>query len=164
MKKQFLITILFIFLILGFACNNAYSSASIPPEDAIKRQNRKKMKTVRNLMNAQPNPVLNFSMDRYLLGERLIRFNDPNKMSYLYVCFIDGTWVQLTILGKVASTGKRLTPPVRNYTIDRGGYSGTELGPAPDEMGVYGDSSGGAKVGMTTLGSLIEYGWLATAN
>lgn len=128
------------------------------PTNQQAEQNHKKQQTVQELMAKQGTAALDFSMDRYLLKERLERFNDPNKMSYLYVFTPSGPVIQFTILGKVASTGKRLTMPVQQYEVDRGQYKGTDLGPAPDEMGVYGESSGGGKVGMTTLGSLIEFG------
>ena len=128
------------------------------PTDQQAEQNNKKQETVQDLMAKQGTAQLDFSMDRYLLKERLERFNDPNKMSYLYVFTPSGPVIQFTILGKVASTGKRLTMPTQQYEIDRGQYKGTTLGPAPDEMGVYGESSGGGKVGMTTIGSLIEFG------
>jgi hypothetical protein len=94
-------------------------------------------------------------MDRYLLTERLTRFNDPNKMCYLYMVFCDGTWLKATIIGKLSSTSKRLTSPqVYTQVLSGGTYDNM---PAPDEMGTYG-SSDPAHVGMTTLGSLIEAG------
>lgn len=116
-------------------------------------QTQQKLADVDALMTRQPTPTIKYSMDRHLLAERLIRFNDPNKMCYLYICTIDGTWLKLTVIGKVASTSKRLTNP-KGYESYSSSYYETEL---PDEMGTYG-SSEPAKVGMTTLGSLIEYG------
>lgn len=40
----------------------------------------------------------------------LVSQPDPTKMCYLYLVFIDGTWLQTTIVGKFTSTSKRLTP------------------------------------------------------
>ena len=120
------------------------------PESAKKANVAKKAKNVESLMTKQPNPTIENSMDRFLLAERLVRFNDPGKMSYLYIFEPAGRCFQFTIIGKVASTSKRLTQPID--------YNGLL---EPDEMGVYGHSSGNAKVGMTTLGSLIEYGGFA---
>lgn len=113
------------------------------------RQFEAKVANTQSLMAKQPTPVIDFSMDRYLLAERLTRFNDPNKMTYLYINFFDGSWVQVTIIGKLASTSKRLTSPenLQQY--------GSE--PVADEMAVWG-SSQPDKVGMTTLGSLVEFG------
>jgi hypothetical protein len=112
----------------------------------MQQQDEIKIQRAENIMLNQPAPVVKFSMDRYLLGERLTRFNDPNKMSYLYLIFCDGTWLQTTIIGKMTSTSKRLTSPASYAQM-----------PAPDEMATYG-SSDPAHVGLTTLGSLIETG------
>ncbi len=121
------------------------------------RQMEEKLQDADALMKLQPTPHLKFSMDRHLLKERLIRFNDPNKMCYLYICTIDGTWLKLTIVGKVASTSKRLTNP-EGYDYNGSSYYSTQL---PDEMGTWGASEP-AKVGMTTIGSLLEYGGFMT--
>lgn len=139
----------------------AFVGCDIAPAQVDQQQvsNAKKQATVQNLMSKQDTARIDFSMDRYLLRERLERFNDPNKMSYLYVFTPDGPAFQFTIMGKVASTSKRLTAPVQKYKLATDGLvDREELGPAPDEMGVFGDSTGDAKVGMTTLGSLLEFG------
>lgn len=122
---------------------------------------KKKIDNVNSLLEKQPATPLDFSMDRYLLDQRNVRFNDPNKMSYLYMFVPMGPTLQVTIVGKVASTSKRLSTPVQTYKIDRGQYTGTDLGPAPDDMAVYSHSSGNAKVCLTTVGSLLEFGGAA---
>lgn len=126
------------------------------------RQAEKKMQNAASLATNQPAPMIDFSMDRYLLSERLTRFNDPNKMTYLYVILPDSSWLKVTIIGKLSSTSKRLTRPVdtflaKNRQSESDDFYTQEIGPAPDDMGVYG-SSEPAKVGMTTIGSLIEIG------
>ena len=86
-------------------------------------------------------------------------------MSYLYIVMLDGTWLKVTIVGKLTSTTKRLTRkeqlfwfPMYNNGAGSGNY---ELSEAPDEMGVWGQSDP-AKVGMTTLGSLVEFGGMVS--
>lgn len=119
----------------------------------LERQDNLKIQRAENIMTNQPAPEIKYSMDRYLLSERLTRFNDPTKMCYLYLVFCDGTWMQTTIIGKLTSTSKRLTSPEFISPV-----AGTYMSmPAPDEMATYG-SSESAKVGLTTLGSLIEAG------
>lgn len=117
------------------------------------KANVEKIRRAENLLVSQPAPEIKFSMDRYLLTERYVRFNDPTKMCYLYLVFIDGTWLQTTIVGKFTSTSKRLTPDETVESLG-GSYYTTK---APDEMATWG-SSEPAKLGMTTLGSLIETG------
>ena len=156
MRKSLIVVSLVIMMSLGgiYGCDIPSAPAKVDQQSEA----RKKIKNVNSLMGKQSATALAFSMDRYLLNERNVRFNDPNKMSYLYVFTPDGRTIQFTIMGKVASTSKRLSTPVQTYRIDRGANNGTTLGPAPDDMGVYGSSSGSAKCGMTTLGSLIEFG------
>ncbi|MFA4846427.1 MAG: hypothetical protein WC654_07805 [Patescibacteria group bacterium] len=119
----------------------------------MNKQSVERLEQVNELMANQPGDQVKFSMDRYLLNERNKRLNDPNKMSYLYVILADGNWLKVTIVGKLASTTKRLTR-LESYQCE-GSYC--QFSPAPDEMGVWGESTP-AKVGMTTLGSLLEIG------
>lgn len=119
----------------------------------MNKQSQKKLQEVNSLMSSQPGDEIKFSMDRFLLNERNIRLNDPNKMTYLYVILADGNWLKVTIIGKLTSTTKRLTRS-EAYQCDG---NVCKFVPAPDEMGVWGESTP-AKVGMTTLGSLLEIG------
>jgi len=86
-------------------------------------------------------------------SQKKLQLNDPNKMTYLYVILADGNWLKVTIIGKLTSTTKRLTRS-EAYQCDG---NVCKFVPAPDEMGVWGESTP-AKVGMTTLGSLLEIG------
>jgi hypothetical protein len=142
-RLMLLIVSMFVFTILG--CLET---------DVIDQAANDKISNVEDLIKIQPATRIKFSMDRYLLNERNVRFNDPNKMCYLYVVMIDGTWLKVTIAGKLASTSKRLSAPSMEYRV---GGQNNVIGPAPDDMGVFGDSVG-AHVGMTTIGSLLECG------
>lgn len=147
-KKRWLTSLLIVPVCLLFmgqdSCDNTSERA---------KQSAKRIETTESLMKKQPSPQIDFSMDRYVLSERYKRFNDPNKMTYLYVVLPDGSWLQATIIGKLSSTSKRLTPP-DYYDYYSSSYYTRQ---APDEMGTWG-SSEPAKVGMTTLGSLLEIG------
>ena len=46
-----------------------------------------------------------------------------------------------TVSGKITSGGKRLTPPQKIWGIDRGQYSGSQLGAAPSDEGTWGSSN-----------------------
>lgn len=142
------------FIMALFLCFSLMACLPEGTQSSEQKEFKKKKASVGSLMAKQPGTTLDFSMDRYLLDERNIRFNDPNHMNYAYI-FAGDQILEVTIRGKLASTSKRLTAPVQSYKIDRGANWGTALGPAPDMMGTYGHSSGG-KVGMTTIGSLIE--------
>lgn len=142
--------LLLCFLIFTGATDNGCSDG----QSVATRESNKRLANVDTIMERQPAPALDFSMDRYILSERLKRLNDPTKFTYLYVVMQDGTWLKVTIIGKLASTSKRLNKPVQEYYMP---HVNNVPGPAPDDMGVYGDSVGG-HVGLTTLGSLIEFG------
>lgn len=120
-----------------------------------RNQFQRKIESTDQLLRNQPATMLGFSMDRYLADQRNVRFNDPNKMCYLYINTFDGAWLRMTIIGKVASTSKRLSAPEQEYLVN--GSGANPLGPAPDEMGMYG-SSDPAKIGISTMGSLLEFG------
>lgn len=115
-------------------------------KNQAQEQLSEKIATNETIMENQPGAQLKFSMDRYLLNQRNVRFNDPSKMNYLYVVAPDGTWLQVTIIGKLTSTSKRLTATKDGV--------GNEIA---DEMATYG-SSDPSKVGITTLGSMLEFG------
>jgi hypothetical protein len=164
LSKLFIVTVLAfiilgsIFMVNNFWANRVHAMGDLPnTNSAQKTEFEKKQQNVNRLMKKQPGTPVPFSIDRYILDQRNTRFNDPTKMSYLYVCFMDGTWIEMTIIAKAASTSKRLSSPVQPYRLDLGANYGTSLGPAPDDMGTYG-SSVGDKCAMTTIGSLVEWG------
>lgn len=158
-------TLILLSLLLVFVACTAEDCNSDPSPVATE-QTRKKLQSTENLMQNQPGHEISFSMDRHLINERNTRLNDPNKMSYLYIVLLDGTWLKVTIVGKLTSTSKRLTrkeqlfwfPYSGNSSSSQGSY---QLSEAPDEMGVWGQSDP-AKVGLTTLGSLIEFGGMVS--
>lgn len=151
-KKYFLLVSLLVCTLFGFGFDSCDSSN---PE--AERQTRIKQENTESLMKKQPTPQIGFSMDRYLLSERLVRFNDPNKMNYLYV-FAGNKVYEITIVGKVASTSKRLTDPEGWVNFANSTSSANQYRvPVADETGTWG-SSDPARLAMTTLGSLIEFG------
>ena len=151
--SRILILIIISFLFFtGFQCENS----TIDQNSERERQNQKRDINVEGLMKKQASTAIGYSMDRYLLDQRNTRFNDPNKMMYLYVILPDGTWLRVTIIGKMASTSKRLnqTEEVHSLTSGTTGIT-TYREEKPDEIGTFG-SSAPDKVGLTTLGSLFE--------
>jgi hypothetical protein len=140
-----------------FLVSSAESCDSTPTQT---KQTTEKLKNTEMLLERQPGTPINFSMDRFLLDERNRRFNNPEKTCYIYICFADGTWLKTTILGKLASTSKRLTRKEQLAWFDSDGDGTgdtTHLSEAPDEMAMWG-SSDPAKVGMLSEGSLVEFG------
>jgi len=54
-------------------------------------------------------PKLSFSLERTNLKERLVRFNDPNKVSYIYLINFGKVMGFYPIKGKVSSVNSKLT-------------------------------------------------------
>lgn len=161
--RQRIWVVFFLFLftaLLGLGCDKQLTAAE--------QQYASKLDRTNNLIENQPASPVPYSMDRFILDQRLLRFNDPSRMTYLYVTLLDGTWLKVTIIGKLTSTSKRLSQQEQVFRVRNPASNCRENddslscfmtinGQAPDEMGVFG-SSEPAKVGITTAGSLIEFG------
>jgi hypothetical protein len=95
----------------------------------------------RKLTNAQPYPLslMNDSDERANLRERLLRFNNPNKIGYLAELTQNGqVLAYFTIKGKVSSTSSQLTPP-QNINYDQGsGGGGNTTTESMGDDGSYG--------------------------
>jgi len=61
------------------------------------------------LMKSTPPPTLEFSLERENLKERLVRFNDANKVSYIYLVSYGKIMAHYVIKGKVSSVNSKLT-------------------------------------------------------
>lgn len=114
------------------------------------------------LTAAVPYPLaaMNDSLERSNLRERLLRYNQPSKISYLYILSYDGHVLSYyTIKGKVSSTQSQLTN-TQNVQGCPAGSSGT-CGVVVDSMGddgSYGQEEGGPNgiFAFTTDGVLVE--------
>lgn len=156
MKRFVVVLGLAVVLCLSFTLTGCFEAK---PQSVEDQQMEKKQKAAAALMNKQGTAAISFSMDRYLHIQKLERFNDPNKMTYCYLFLMNGQVLEMSIVGKMASSGKRLTRThQRLEDWDYGANYGDQWAEAPDEMGMYGPSSGSGKLAMTTFGSLLEVG------
>jgi len=111
------------------------------------------------LIAAHPQPVLDYSLERVNLTERLERFNDPNKTSYIYLLSDTGQiYAFLPIKGKVSSvnslmsTGQQI---VQDPFAWGDGKSGAIV-ESPQEDGSYG-TNGDAIFFFTTEDVYVEW-------
>jgi hypothetical protein len=158
MKKNLFTLIVLMAIMVGFLSLTA-ESCSLKPDMGSNRdkETKKSARNTESLLAKQPANTVAYSWDRYLLNERNTRFNDPNKLNNLYVILVDGTWLKVTIISKLASTSKRLNPTEKVDFVSNGnGYNPYKTDNS-DEMGTWGTSAPD-KVGMTTLGTLFEIG------
>lgn len=95
---------------------------------------------------AQPTPKLEDSTERQNLIKRMSLFNDPNKLSYIYLLSYGRVMAFYTIKGKVSSINSLLTNPTQliNSYYQGESCSGRSNGgdcqqvPSPDLDGTYG--------------------------
>lgn len=115
------------------------------------------------LNTAVPYPLaqMNDSLERSNLRERLLRYNQPTKISYVYVLSYDGHVLSYyTIKGKVSSTQSQLSNIQNIQGCPNTGNSG-QCGLTVDSMGddgSYGPEEGGSNgiFFFTTDGVLVE--------
>lgn len=110
--------------------------------------NQSKLKT------AVPLPILTDSLERANISKRLTSFQDPAKVSYIYLTSYGHIMAFYTVKGKVTSGGKRLTPSIGDTGC---GYqnpcTATEL---PELDGTYG-TSGQYIFFWTTDGTYVQW-------
>lgn len=127
-------------VLLLTGCNSSKPSAQ-------KQQQQITEQYAAKLTAAVPYPLaaMNDSLERANLRERLLRYNQPSKISYVYVLSYDGKVISYyTIKGKVTSTQSQLTNTQNVQGCPSGG-SGT-CGVTVDSMsddGSYGPNEGG---------------------
>lgn len=106
----------------------------------------------------QPAEKLDWSLEREQLNERLKLWNDPNKISYIYLMSDTGTMVgYFPIKGKVSSVNSKLTNTSQLIYND---YSTSDVVngvvESPDMDGSYG-SNGDAVFFFLTDGTYMEW-------
>lgn len=121
-------------------------------EPSPERQESQLLKdTQQGFISNQPVPKVDYSVERENVIKRIERWNNPNKISYIYLLSDMGTIVAyFPIKGKVTSLNTYATPvhqivedPYIQYTSN-GGYSGAgQVVDAPDELGTYGENNSG---------------------
>lgn len=123
-------------------CNSTSKPSSQKQAQAITEQYSQRLTT------AVPYPLaeMNDSLERANLRERLLRYNQPSKISYVYVLSYDGHVLNYyTIKGKVSSTQSQMTNTQNIQGCPNTGNSG-QCGVVVDSMGddgSYGSEEGG---------------------
>lgn len=92
------------------------------------------------LETAVPLPQLENSLERSNISRRLSTFNDPAKVSYIYLINYGRVMAFYTIKGKITSGGKRLTSSQRQIDTQFSSPS-TVVMESPELDGTYGSSA-----------------------
>lgn len=107
------------------------------------------------LLAAHPQPKLEYSLERVNLTTRLQRFNDPNKVSYIYLLSDTGQiYTFLPIKGKVSSVNSALS--ISEQIVDDPYAVGGKVVESPQEDGSYG-TNGDAIFFFTTEDIYVEW-------
>lgn len=104
------------------------------------------------LIAAQPPVSLDWSLERENINKRTQRWNDPNKVSYIYLVNYGKVMAFYTIKGKVSSVNSQITNP--QQLVER--WEDRYLMPSPAEDGSYGEN-GDAIFFFTTDDTYVEW-------
>jgi hypothetical protein len=144
MFKKFTIVVMALVLMMSFT--GCFEDGYAQKEEKRTSQNQSK------LLSAQPPVSLDWSLERENINNRTNRWNDPNKVSYIYLIDFGKVMAFHTIKGKVSSVNSQITNPEKKV---RGGQGNVVL-PSPAEDGSYG-SNGDAIFFFTTEGVYGEW-------
>lgn len=106
-----------------------FCSSDTPTETQAVQNNQKKLSV------AVPLPVLENSLERVNISKRLSTFDDPAKISYIYLTSYGKVMAFYTVKGKVTSGGKRLTR--QSVTVDGDGNVADVGNDVYDQTGAY---------------------------
>ena len=137
-----------VFVLIFAGCS---SGPSQPKEDNIQQADQKVTQDYyKKLRDATPYPLeeMNFSLERVNLREKLLRFNDPNKIGYVYLLSDMGDIISFfTVKGKVSSTQSQMTTQEQVEYYDRCGNSCYDkenvISTAPGDDGSFGENETG---------------------
>lgn len=122
------------------------TSTATQPDNASQQVEQQQVHdNQQKLITAEPIPQLTDSLERKNISKRLTTFNDPNKVSYIYLINYGKVMAFYTIKGKVTSGNKRLASTEQqvnasNCEIYNGGNC-TEIMEQPELDGTYGSSN-----------------------
>jgi hypothetical protein len=160
MKKIFVLIMVFAIIMSLVACDLETVAS---PTDIAKTEQKNQAENQSNLHQRQPPPKLEWSLERDNLIKRLERWNDPNKISYIYLISDTGTIMAFfPIKGKVSSVNSSLTGAeqiVHDPNMEgcgEGRVSASLLMESPDYDGSYG-TNGDAVFFFLTDGTYMEW-------
>ncbi len=152
MKKS-RIVLWIIILILFAGCKAAYDGQGETQKIEAKFSEQQQGR----LLKAHPQPVMNYSLERVNLTERIKRFNDPNKISFIYLLSDTGQiYTFLPIKGKVSSVNSALSTGEQIVNDPYRYQSGGKVVESPQEDGSYG-TNGDAIFFFSADGTYFEW-------
>lgn len=124
------------------ACGWFSSCSNENASDLQQTEQQKITNNQKRLEDAVGIPTLNNSLERANISKRLTSFNDPNKVTYIYLVSFGKVMSFYTVKGKVTSGGKRLTSSQRQLDSQNCGSGNCGLVmESPELDGTYGSSN-----------------------
>ena len=145
MKKYLIGLIAIIILSLAIFTGCTTQSAMQSEYDITKAQLGK-------FQENQPIPQLEFSNTRQAVIDRIVRWSDPNKISYIYLVSFGRVMAYYTVKGSVECKQSYLSPITAPWG-NSNGYTTIDL---PDVDGTYGDNMDSIFF-FTTEGVYVEW-------
>lgn len=142
MKKLISFAIVFMMLFAFIGCEEL-PAPKPTVQDTLKKESVNIAENQKSLVTAQPAPTLKWSNERENIKKRVMRFNDPNKLGYIYLFSGVGTVLAYSVVkGKVTCVSSYMVPDenVISFPSSSGGYGGHEpvVVQQPDLDGSYG--------------------------
>lgn len=133
-KKRFaILAVIPAIALMASSCDDTSSTVQNNDQATIEQNQQ-------SLAQKVPVPQITDSLERSNVSKRLTTFEDPNKVTYIYLVSFGKVMSYYTVKGKVTSSNKRLTTNtkiVENNSYDAGNYSVVEQ---PGLDGTYGTS------------------------
>lgn len=159
MKRLTLTEVAIGLVIVGVLCLAVFGTGCDQKnrDDTSQKEMKLTEKNQARLLVSHPPPALTESQERVNLIKRLTRFNNANKISYIYLIDYGRVMAYYTIKGKVSSVNSLLTTPDQIVDDPFGGWdAGGRVVPSPDLDGSYG-SNGDAVFFFTTEDVYVEW-------
>ena len=161
MSKNLIIRITSLFILSSFIINSQVLSIPVVSGDNKQPTQRQEAGLTednqKRLTDAVPAPVLQDSIERRNLVERLKRNNKADKIGYVFIISDAGSVItNYTIKGKVSSLNSLLTTPQQIVDCGYGSGSSDCVVDSPDLDGSYGKNPDGVFF-FTTDGNMVEW-------
>lgn len=167
-RFNYMVAVTLLLIVAVLWTNNAHAFLNISPSKSAKYANFENSFLAKetaithtsqmHLNKVQPAPFIKHSVERDNLIARLNRWNNPNKISYIYLMEKGvGIVAYFAIKGKVSSVNSKLTTNQQLLYKNKSGYSPSAVAvESPDMDGSYG-SNGDAIFFFTTDGKYMEW-------
>ena len=168
MYKKLIFGVMLLFLVVGLsACT---LDSAVQQSSGVQEQNRTEANQSK-LIQTQPPVTLDWSLERENLSKRTKLWNDPNKISYIYLINYGKVMGFYTIKGKVSSVNSQVmnteqlvakcvkadgTYRSDGYCSAMGEQRVTGAVPSPSEDGSYG-TNGDSVFFFTTENAYVEW-------